>query len=131
MGSVLLDTHTFIWLVEDNSKLPRRTKSIIEESEHIFVSIVTFWEIALKLKKEKILLNCDFNQIEQRFTATDLELLPIDIADTVQFYQLPFYRPDHKDPFDRLLISQAMTHHLSLVSCDAKFDAYPIEKIWL
>ena len=84
----------------------------------------------MKSKKEKILFNCDFNEIESRFKNTDLELLSISIEDTIRFYNLPFYRQDHKDTFDRLLISQALTRSLPLVTSDSKFNDYPIEKIW-
>ena len=130
MTSLLLDTCVFIWLVEESSNLPLKAKNKIENTENIFVSIVSFWEIAIKSKKEKILFTCEFNEIEARFQNTDLELLPISIEDTIRFYNLPLYRKDHKDPFDRLLISQALTRSLPLVTSDSKFDIYPIEKIW-
>ena len=130
MTSLLLDTCVFIWLVEESSNLPLKAKNKIENTENIFVSIVSFWEIAIKSKKEKILFTCEFNEIEARFQNTDLELLPISIEDTIRFYNLPFYLKDHKDPFDRLLISQALTRSLPLVTSDSKFNDYPIEKIW-
>jgi PIN domain nuclease of toxin-antitoxin system len=130
MTSLLLDTCVFIWLVEESSNLPLKAKNKIENTENIFVSIVSFWEIAIKSKKEKILFTCEFNEIEARFQNTDLELLPISIEDTIRFYNLPLYRKDHKDPFDRLLISQALTRSLPLVTSDSKFNDYPIEKIW-
>jgi PIN domain nuclease of toxin-antitoxin system len=130
MSSLLLDTCVFIWVVEESSNLPLKVKSKIEKAENIFVSIVSFWEIAMKSRKEKILFSCEFNEIEAGFQNTDFELLPISIEDTIRFYNLPLYRQDHKDPFDRLLISQALTRSLPLVTSDSKFNDYPIEKIW-
>jgi len=82
-------------------------------------------------KKAQIFLSCDFNEMESRFLETDLQLLPISIQDTIQQYHLPFYLTDHKDPFDRIIISQAISRSLPLVSKDKEFDAYPIEKVWI
>jgi PIN domain nuclease of toxin-antitoxin system len=130
MSAILLDTHAFIWLVEDDPKLPLSVKERIEATDDIFVSIASFWEIGIKLKKQQIFLSCDFNQIETQFLATDLQLLPISIQDTIQQYNLPFYLAEHKDPFDRILISQAINRSLPLASKDKEFDAYPINKIW-
>jgi len=130
MSAILLDTHAFIWLVENNSRLPQSVKERIETTNDVFVSIASFWEIGIKVKKQQIFLNCDFNDIESRFLDTDLQLLPISIQDTVQQYNLPFYSPEHKDPFDRIIISQAIHRSLPLVSKDQDFDAYPIEKVW-
>ncbi|PZU93682.1 MAG: PIN domain nuclease [Pseudanabaena sp.] len=130
MSSLLLDTCVFIWVVEESSSLPLKVKSKIENAENIFVSIVSFWEIAMKSRKEKILFSCELNEIEARFQKTDFELLPISIEDTIRFYNLPLYRQDHKDPFDRILISQALNRSIPLVTSDSKFNDYPIEKIW-
>jgi len=130
MSSLLLDTCVFIWVVEESSNLPLKVKSKIENTENIFVSIVSFWEIAMKSRKEKILFSCELDEIEDRFQKTDFELLPISIEDTIRFYNLPLYRQDHKDPFDRILISQALNRSLPLVTSDSKFNDYPIEKIW-
>lgn len=130
MSSILLDTHVFIWLAENNQKLPISVRETIETTDNVFVSIISFWEISIKLKKERIFLACDFNDIESRFESTGFQLLLISIKDTIQLYNLPFYLKDHKDPFDRLLIAQAMSRSLPLVSCDPDFNAYPIQKIW-
>ena len=130
MSGILLDTHVFIWLVENNPKPPSSVQEKIEAIDDIFVSIVSFWEIGIKVKKQQIFLDCDFNEIESRFLNTDLQLLPISIQDTVQQYNLPFYLPEHKDPFDRMIISQAITRSLPLVTKDEAFDSYPIQRVW-
>jgi len=124
MNSLLLDTHVFVWLAENDPSLPVNIRDIIENANNVFVSIVSFWEISIKLKTGKLSLLSDFNEIEADFESTRFQLLPISIKDTIQLYQLPFY---HKDPFDRILIAQAINHSLVLVSCDPKFDGYPVQ----
>lgn len=131
MSAILLDTHTFIWLAENDPKLPIPLRDMIEATDDVFVSIVSFWEISIKLKKERILLVCDFNDIESRFESTGFQLLIISIKDTIQLYNLPFYLKDHKDPFDRLLIAQAISRSIPLASCDQDFDAYPVQRVWV
>jgi PIN domain nuclease of toxin-antitoxin system len=130
MSLLLLDTHAFIWLVEEDPKLPTSIKARINETQNVFVSIASFWEISIKVKKEQLFLTCEFDEIEARFLETELQLLPISIQDTIQQYHLPFYLKEHKDPFDRIIISQALNRSLPLVSKDHEFDAYPIEKVW-
>ena len=73
MSSLLLDTCVFIWVVEESSNLPLKVKSKIENTENIFVSIVSFWEIAMKSRKQKILFTCEIDEIEARFQKTDFE----------------------------------------------------------
>jgi PIN domain nuclease of toxin-antitoxin system len=77
MGSILLDTHAFIWLSENDSNLPNSVLKIIDNTENVFVSIISLWEIAIKLNIGKITLQEDFNKIEARFSNTRLILLPI------------------------------------------------------
>jgi PIN domain nuclease of toxin-antitoxin system len=127
MSSILLDTHTFIWLSEDDPNLPVSMRDMTEDTDEVFVSIASFWEISIKLTIGKLSLQADFNEIESRFTETRFQLLPISIKDTVQLRQLPLH---HKDPFDRILIAQAINHSLAIVSADVAFDAYPIQRVW-
>lgn len=127
MSSILLDTHAFIWLSEDDSNLPNATREVIEDTSNVFVSIASFWEISIKLTIGKISLQSDFNAIESRFNLTRFQLLSISIKDTIQLSQLPL---NHKDPFDRILIAQAMNRSIPLISRDSEFDHYPIQRVW-
>jgi len=129
MSSVLLDTHTFIWLSEDDPNLPIAMREIIDGTDDVFVSVISFWEIAIELSLGKITLNESFNDIEARFNDTRLILLPISIGDTVQLQSLPIHK-DHKDPFDRLLIAQPITRSMPIVSIDSKFDWYSVQRMW-
>ncbi len=127
MTSILLDTHAFIWLSEDDANLPKTLRDKIENTDRVFVSIVSFWEISIKLNIGKISLRDNFNDIESRFKATRFTLLPISIKDTIKLCQLPIY---HKDPFDRLLIAQAINRSMIVVSRDIAFDAYEVQRLW-
>ena len=128
MNSVLIDTHVFIWLAEDDPNLPVTTRDTLENMDNVFVSIASFWEISIKLKIGKLSLCDDFNSIEASFRATRFKLLPITLKDTIQLYNLPLH---HKDPFDRILVSQAINHSLILVSRDQALDDYPVQRLWL
>ncbi|MFZ1028949.1 MAG: type II toxin-antitoxin system VapC family toxin [Limnoraphis robusta] len=128
MSSILLDTHAFIWLSEDDQSLPTSLRDRIEATDNVFVSIASFWEISIKVTIGKIVLQNDFNDIEDRFEATRFKLLPISIKDTILLHQLPLH---HKDPFDRILIAQAMNRSFPIVSRDSTFDAYPISRVWV
>lgn len=128
MDSVLLDTHAFIWLAEDNANLPVSLRDIIEDLDNVFVSIASFWEISIKLKLGKLMLQSDFNEIESSFLATRFKLLPIALKDTIQVYNLPLH---HRDPFDRMIAAQAINNSLVLVSRDVAFDAYPVRRLWM
>ena len=127
MSSILLDTHAFIWLSEDDLKLPTSVRETIETTDDVFISIASFWEISIKLTIGKISLQIDFDDVEASFSSTRFKLLPISIKNTIQLRQLPLH---HKDPFDRILITQAIDRSIPLVSRDVAFDAYPIQRVW-
>jgi PIN domain nuclease of toxin-antitoxin system len=128
MDSVLIDTHVFIWLAEADPTLPNSIKDILENTDNVFVSIASFWEISIKLKIGKLSLYCDFNTIEDSFATTRFKLLSITLKDTIQLYNLPLH---HKDPFDRILVSQAINNSLVVVSRDQTLDSYPIQRLWI
>lgn len=127
MDSILLDTHVFIWLAEADGNLPVSLRDLIENTDNVFVSIASFWEISIKIKIGKLSLLSDFNDIESSFESTRFKLLPISLKDTIQLCNLPLH---HKDPFDRILVAQAMNHSLILISRDVAFDNYPIQRVW-
>jgi PIN domain nuclease of toxin-antitoxin system len=129
MSPILLDTHTFIWLLEGNTNLPITLRKTIDNTDEVFVSIVSFWEIAIKLNIGKISLQKNFNDLERSLNNTRLILLPISIGATVKLRDLPVCA-NHKDPFDRMLIAQAIDRNLLIASRDIKFDLYPIKRIW-
>lgn len=126
--NLLLDTHTLIWFLEGDNHLSLTAKSYIEEASHTnFVSMATFWEMAIKISLNKLELRKPLPDLESLIWENGIEILPITIEHTLLVSQLPFY---HKDPFDRLLVAQAMSENMTLLSGDEKFKLYPIQVIW-
>ncbi|GBF81377.1 type II toxin-antitoxin system VapC family toxin [Aphanothece sacrum] len=127
MNSFLLDTHTFIWLSENDPNLPKNLRNIIDVADTVYLSIASLWEIAVKLNIGKLSLQNSYETIGSELESSDILLLPISFIDTLQIRHLPLH---HRDPFDRMLIAQAMTRSFILISRDVKFDAYSIERLW-
>jgi PIN domain nuclease of toxin-antitoxin system len=127
MTAFLLDTHTFIWLTEDDPSLPADLRTLIDTAETVYLSIASLWEIAIKLNLGKLSLQRSYETIGRELEASDILFLPISFADTVQIRHLPLH---HRDPFDRLLIAQAINHNLPIISADTAFDAYSIQRQW-
>jgi PIN domain nuclease of toxin-antitoxin system len=123
----LLDTHTLIWFLDNDSRLPIGTKKQIESAESVFVSVVSIWEIAIKINIGKLNLKTNFQEIEQNLVTQDISVLSIAISDANTYLSLPLH---HRDPFDRILIAQAINLDLTIISCDTQFDAYPITRLW-
>jgi PIN domain nuclease of toxin-antitoxin system len=119
----LLDTHTLIWFLDDDSRLPPSTKTQIESTPVVFTSIASIWEIAIKANIGKLTLSVPFETLDLNLVSTGITLLPITFADTETYLTLPLH---HRDPFDRILIAQAMNHSLTLISQDSKIDAYSV-----
>ncbi|WP_347242434.1 type II toxin-antitoxin system VapC family toxin [Nostoc sp. FACHB-888] len=103
------------------------TREKIESAEAVFFSIASLWEMAIKLNIGKLSLQGAFEEIEPKLIAAGITILPITFTDTVQFRYLPLH---HRDPFDRILVAQAMNHSLVLISRDSAFDAYNIQPVW-
>ena len=125
---ILLDTHTFLWYIQDNQRLSVKVAELLENSTHdLYLSIVSLWEIAIKVGKGKLILDNSFDELQEILGQLKIENLPITFADTKIYIALPSH---HRDPFDRMLIAQAMNHSLIVVSRDSAFDAYPIQRLW-
>ena len=127
MTTLLLDTHTFIWYSENDSKLPESIKIEIEAADRVYLSIASLWEIAIKLSIGKLSLRSNYESIEASLEPAGIILLPISFADTVRVMNLPLH---HRDPFDRILIAQSINNSLTVVSCDAVFKGYSIQLRW-
>ncbi len=123
----LLDTHTLIWFLDNDSRLPLSTKQQIESAEAVCVSIVSLWEIAIKINIGKLTLKTNFQAIEQNLIKQDISILPINITAIQTYLTLPLH---HRDPFDRILIAQSIDLALTIISCDIQFDVYPVNRLW-
>lgn len=124
----LLDTHTLIWFIEGDSQLSEKAKTSIEKNEEInFLSIASLWEIAIKISIGKLELKTPFSKISEQLLINGFQILPIAFEDTLRLSDLPFH---HRDPFDRIIISQCFNNNLSLISKDKVFKEYGINLIW-
>lgn len=126
---LLLDTHTFLWFIMGSPNLSAVARALIEDAANEkFVSVASLWEIGIKLSIGKLTLSAPFDVlIPQQLTLNGFELLNIEMGHAAAVAALPFH---HRDPFDRLLIAQAAVEHMSLVSVDTMFDAYPVARLW-
>jgi PIN domain nuclease of toxin-antitoxin system len=126
---LLLDTHTFLWFVWGSVHLSTAARAIIEDTANqVFVSVASIWEIAIKVGIGKLALAEPMDAfLVIGLDDTDVDLLPIERDHIIQVAALPLH---HRDPFDRMLIAQAIVEQVPLVSADPAFDAYSITRIW-
>ncbi len=125
---LLLDTHVFLWYIDGNEQLPEKIVKIINnKSNRCFVSIASIWEIVIKLSIDKLEIKGGFKTIENFLDNNDFEILPIDLGDTKTLLKLDFF---HRDPFDRMIIAQAIASDLKIISKDKQFKDYNMEILW-
>jgi PIN domain nuclease of toxin-antitoxin system len=125
---LLLDTHAFLWFIEDNPRLSAQAKALLESDAELLLSIASLWEIAIKTSLGKLTIAQPYDTfIPQQLELNAATILPISLAHLAVVSTLPFH---HRDPFDRLLAAQAMVEQLPLVSADAAFDSYSIDRKW-
>lgn len=126
--NLLVDTHAVIWFITENEKLPAKTRNIIESAENTcFISIALYWELAIKNSLGRLDLGRPLSDIFAIIDETGFELLPIDLNHILANAQLAFH---HYDPFDRIIIAQAITENLQIITKDDKIDLYPVGLIW-
>jgi PIN domain nuclease of toxin-antitoxin system len=124
----LLDTHTLIWFINGNTTLPNKVRQVIEANDAVnFVSIASLWEISVKVSLGKLELKTTYSKIYDQLIDNGFELLPITFEDTLIVSGLPFV---HRDPFDRLIIAQAMNNNLTILSKDQHFSSYEVTVLW-
>lgn len=126
---ILLDTHTLIWFVLNDSQLSAAaTAAISDPANDILISPATYWEIAIKVAKGQLELYAPYDDFMARGIAgNDFEILPIEIRHTSLVTTLPFH---HRDPFDRLLVAQAQVERIPIVSIDVALDPYGVTRLW-
>src|SRR5471030_3556047 len=108
----LLDTHTFIWFINGNHSLPDKVIDKIKNVENqCFFSIASIWEIAIKMKLNKLHLKSDFNKITDFCVENDVIVLPVTFEHLMELNKLDFH---HRDPFDRLIIAQSIAEKLTV-----------------
>jgi PIN domain nuclease of toxin-antitoxin system len=122
--NLLLDTHILLWYLEGHANLPIVQRLQIEDRRNqVAVSVASLWEITIKISIGKLELMDDLATIEAMLLQQGINILPIQTAHLQQLLSLPFH---HRDPFDRLIIAQALAEEMTLVSSDSAFSAYPV-----
>lgn len=126
---LLLDTHSFMWFVAADARLSKTAREAIEDAANEkFVSVASAWEIAIKHSLGKIILSEPYEIFMPRQIAVNgFELLNITVEHTAIVAKLELH---HRDPFDRLLIAQAMSEGMTIISKDDAFKAYPVICAW-
>ena len=124
----LLDTHTLIWFLNgDNSLTSKARKAIESNNATNFVSIASLWEISIKLSLDRLEIKFPFETISKEFDKNNFRLLPITFKDTLVLSKLPFH---HRDPFDRMIISQSIANDFTIISKDKEFGSYKVKLLW-
>ncbi|KVW77441.1 type II toxin-antitoxin system VapC family toxin [Burkholderia ubonensis] len=116
---LLLDTHVYLWSVLDDRKLSKSARTLIMDADEVFVSAATIWEASIKAGLGK--LDVDVNELVAEISAAGFVELPVRVAHAAMVRDLPDI---HRDPFDRLLVAQAMTEPLRLVTADGHLAKY-------
>ena len=126
---LLLDTHTLFWSVEAPSKLSAAAMAAMRDpANDRLISAATIWELAIKVGQGKMALSIPYRQwMATAITDLKLDIVPITVEYAERQAMLPAH---HKDPFDRLMIAQALVDGIPIVSADTAFDAYGVIRIW-
>lgn len=126
---LLLDTHVFLWWVNDAPELSAKARATIRKGQNeCFLSVVSAWEMAIKVSTGKLALSQPVERfIPEQLAANGFRLLEIDFRHVARVESLPFH---HRDPFDRLLVAQSMSEKMSVVSADTVLSEYGIKRIW-
>jgi PIN domain nuclease of toxin-antitoxin system len=120
MNRLLLDSHVLLWLIEPGTRhLTTKAKDILISADDVYFSIVSMWEIAIKEAKGR--LDIDFDRLIAALDEAGLHELPVRREHIRTLRALPFH---HRDPFDRMLVAQAISEPLHLLTADEKLEAY-------
>ncbi|MEO0376074.1 MAG: type II toxin-antitoxin system VapC family toxin [Cyanobacteria bacterium P01_A01_bin.17] len=126
---LLLDTHAFLWFVLDSPQMSQDALQLIQNPVHdIYISPVSYWEIAIKVSLGKYEIPGSFQDwMEHQLRVNSFDSLPITVAHAAMVSTLPFH---HRDPFDRLLCAQTLVEKIPIISTDDVFDLYGVERQW-
>jgi len=124
---VLIDTQSFIWFFENNSRLPASVRLYMEKSKRLVVSIASFWEITIKASLGKLTVPENIAGLMDKALANGFQILPIEREHLIVLSNLDLI---HRDPFDRIIIAQSIAEDIPLVSSDDVFKLYPVNYVW-
>jgi PIN domain nuclease of toxin-antitoxin system len=123
---LLLDTHVLLWWLADDRKLAQNGRAIIASPDNeLFVSSASLWEISIKAALGR--LEIELDDLEDAIARSGFRSLPIGFRHALTAGRLPAV---HRDPFDRMLVAQAIVQQMPIVSSDHSLDDYPVTRIW-
>jgi PIN domain nuclease of toxin-antitoxin system len=127
--SMLLDTNVFIWLNDSPQQIPQQIITLLADPDNdLFFSLVSVWEMQIKIQLGKLNLQDSLPEILMaQQSENNLQILPIQLDHIWALEGLPNH---HRDPFDRLLIAQAIVTKMPIISADSMFDQYPVQRLW-
>ncbi|MDJ0900714.1 MAG: type II toxin-antitoxin system VapC family toxin [Xenococcus sp. MO_188.B8] len=125
---LLLDTHTFLWFVNDNPRLSAYLKDLIEDEDNsIYLSFASLWEMSIKYNLGKLKFDTSYEKfVEEEIIQSSIKLINIKLEHLNIYSTLPLH---HKDPFDRLIIAQSIVEEVPIITVDIAFEKYPINII--
>lgn len=125
----LSDTHALLWIVDRNSQLSNTAQEIyLDEDNEILISIVSIWEMAIKISLKRLIIPGNLPEfVKEHVIGNNIQILNISLS---HIYRLETLQYHHRDPFDRLLISQAIEENIPIISSDNRFDQYGVNRIW-
>lgn len=124
----IIDTHTLLWYLSNSIHLPIKSKQILDNKDNvIFISQASFLEMSIKMSLDKLKLPVSWSDLLYYCERGGIHILPIETSDSIMLCNLPFH---HRDPFDRIMICQALNRGYTIISKDSFFDAYGVIRIW-
>ena len=124
----LLDTHTLLWFVENNETIPQKIKDVIINNDNeIYVSVISLFEIAIKININKLKLDFSLNDLLFDIRQQGFEIIGIYDKHLYKYITLPLI---HRDPFDRLLIATAISENMKFITSDKENQLYDVEWVW-
>ena len=125
----LLDTHAFLWWIGDDPRLSERAREVLSDGDNDLVfSAASGWEIAIKARLGRLHVSGDLNTyLVRQLTENYTSVLPVHLSHALRVHALPDH---HRDPFDRLLVAQAIVEEIPLLSADPRIARYPVEVVW-
>lgn len=126
---LLLDTSAFLWWITDSKRVTARVRQVLgDEDNEVWFSVASGWEIAIKAGLRRVSFAEDPEQlIPEQLSANGFQVLPVQLRHALKVSALPSV---HRDPFDRLLVAQALVEGLTIVSGDVRIGEYPVDVLW-
>jgi PIN domain nuclease of toxin-antitoxin system len=125
---LLIDTHTFLWLMEDDPRFGRVQRNYFLRADELAFSMASYWEICIKSAAGKLALHPEWpSRVDRGLIENGIRLLAVEKGHCQQLLNLPHL---HRDPFDRMLIVQAQVEQLSILTADPRFKEYDVKVVW-